>query len=360
MMRLSKGSSSPINRRRCLGILASCAATPLMAGVPGIANALGGLKKITWSGLALGANAHITLYTDDEYRARETLKKMLVEIKRLEQYFSLFLERSLIKDLNARGVLNNPPIEFYRLLAQALEISEQSGGRFDPSVQPLFMAFKACARDRAGFAFGRPYEIDERIIEARTLIGWRHIECSRERISFARPGMAITLNGIAQGYITDRATEILKAAGFCQTLVNFGEYNALASPPGQDGWRIQLGEQSDSAAKINPAENKSIENSPGRPVWTLKDGAIAASDKSGYVFDEKLALHHMLDPQSGTSAGHWREVYVAAPNATLADGASTALFATPLSEVDALARKLKLTRVLLIDRDGASKQIRAV
>ena len=350
MMRLSKGLSLPMNRRRCLGILASCAAIPVMAGVPGGAHALAGLKKITWSGLALGANAHFILYTDDEHRARQTLQNMLVEIKRLEQYFSLFLERSLIKDLNASGVLNNPPPEFYQLLAKALEISALSVGRFDPSVQPLFMAFKACARDRAGFAFGRPYEIDERIIEARTLIGWRHIECSPERISFARPGMAITLNGIAQGYITDRATEILKAAGFGQTLVNFGEYNALASRPGQDGWRIQLGEQ----------PGNSVINNQGRPVWRLKHGAIAASDKSGYVFDEKLALHHMLDPQLGTSAGHWREIYVAAPNATLADGASTALFATPLSEVDALARKLKLTRVLLIDRDGASKQIRPV
>ena len=340
--------SRPVSRRRCLrhclGIIASCAALPQIGGLSAVAKMQSPLKKITWTGRALGANASITLYGDDEAHARQTVDAMLVEIKRLEQYFSLFLERSLIKELNTRGELNNPPSEFYHLLKAALRISEHSKGRFDPTVQPLFMAFKSCARDREAHAWGRPWEVDERVVKARALVDWQNVICTPDQIAFVQPGMGLTLNGIAQGFITDRAVDILKAAGFDQTLVNFGEYNARMPKPGTDGWRIELG--------------RSTEDGPKRPVWSLKNSALAASERSGYVFDETLDLHHMLDPKSGTSARFWREIYVEATNATLADGASTALFATPPDEVGGLTEKLKITRALLIDCNGRLKLIR--
>ena len=332
--------SRPLSRRRCLGIIASCAALSQTGALSAIAKTGSPLKKVTWTGRALGANASITLYGDDEAHARKTLDAMLVEIKRFEKYFSLFQERSLIKELNTLGVLKNPPREFYQLIRAALRISEHSDGRFDPTVQPLFMAFKSCARDRKAHAWGRPWEVDERVVNARALVDWQKVICTRKQISFAQPGMGLTLNGIAQGFITDRAVDILRAAGFDQTLVNFGEYNASIPKPGTNGWQIQLG----SASR----------DGPKRPMWSLKNSALAASEKSGYVFDAALDLHHMLDPKSGTSARFWREIYVEAPNSTLADGASTALFATPPDEVDRLADILKITRALLIDRNGQS------
>ena len=39
--------------------------------------------------------------------------------------------------------------------------------------------------------------------------------------------MAITLNGIAQGYITDKVGDLLRAAGFEHVLVNMGEQLAI-------------------------------------------------------------------------------------------------------------------------------------
>ena len=39
-------------------------------------------------------------------------------------------------------------------------------------------------------------------------------------------GVAMTLNGIAQGYITDHVKQILAEHGYKDTIVNMGEYNA--------------------------------------------------------------------------------------------------------------------------------------
>jgi len=326
--------NSPVSRRRCLGILGSSVALPIAGAASPVFGASRALKKITWTGRALGADADITLYTDDEVHARETLGVMVGEIKRLEQYFSLFKENSLIQELNRGGFLNNPPDEFHELLSVALDLAEKSGGRFDPTVQPLFMALKACARQGSP----QPWDDDAGVRRARRLINYKNLECCRTRISFAERGMGITLNGIAQGYITDRAVGILKNAGFAHTLVNFGEYSALQPKPGTDGWRIQLGDARRKSAVL--------------PVWNISNSALAASTNSGYVFDGSGGLHHMLDPHSGSSARYWQEIYVEAPDATLADAASTALFATPPGEIAALAGRLGVTRAFLVSSNG--------
>ena len=62
-----------------------------------------------------------------------------------------------------------------------------------------------------------------RLIEsARKLVDWRAIEVGPRRIAFARAGMGVTLNGIAQGYVTDRITDILRAHGCDRTFANLG------------------------------------------------------------------------------------------------------------------------------------------
>ena len=51
------------------------------------------------------------------------------------------------------------------------------------------------------------------------------------RIGFRRPGMAVTLNGVAQGYITDRVADLLRVRGFDNVLVELGEIRALGRHP---------------------------------------------------------------------------------------------------------------------------------
>ncbi len=58
-------------------------------------------------------------------------------------------------------------------------------------------------------------------------VGYRAIRVDATGIAFEKKGMAITLNGIAQGYITDRIANLLDEYGFSQALVCLGEMHAL-------------------------------------------------------------------------------------------------------------------------------------
>ena len=51
------------------------------------------------------------------------------------------------------------------------------------------------------------------------------------RIALPRRGMGLTLNGIAQGYVTDRVVGILRAGGIASSLVDMGEPRAVGSRP---------------------------------------------------------------------------------------------------------------------------------
>ena len=56
-------------------------------------------------------------------------------------------------------------------------------------------------------------------------------------VTLAR-GAGLTLNGIAQGYMTDKVTEVLNAEGLRHVLAELGETRALGNHPSGMPWRI--------------------------------------------------------------------------------------------------------------------------
>jgi thiamine biosynthesis lipoprotein len=138
--------------------------------------------------------------------------------------------------------------------------------------------------------------------------------------------MALTLNGIAQGYITDKVGETLRARGFSHVLVSMGEQLALG--PKWDGaaWRVGIADPA--------APEKAIAEVP------LAGGALATSAGYGTSFDRAGRISHILDPRTGRPAETWASISVIAPSATLADGLSTALSVSPRAEGQALLGKL--------------------
>src|SRR4029453_9762991 len=62
----------------------------------------------------------------------------------------------------------------------------------------------------------------------------------------ARPGRAISLNGIAQGYISDAIADMLRNEGFESAVVDLGEYRTIGRHPAGRPWRIGIRDGKDS------------------------------------------------------------------------------------------------------------------
>jgi FAD:protein FMN transferase len=284
-----------LTRRRFIAI--SAALAPSMA--------LPDARTHVETGIALGASVTLRLAHPD---APRLASMAMAEIQRLEAIFSLYLHGSALSQLNRDGTLGDPPFELLECLSLAGAVHQASGGRFDPTVQPLWRA-EAAALER-----GTPLGTAERAA-LRALVGWQGVTLAPEAI-ILRPGMALTLNGIAQGYIADRVAVLLASHGLTRTLIDTGEMVAL--PEG--GWPVHL---------------------PDREI-TLQGRALATSAPLGMTFGGDGRTSHILNPATGRPVlSVWRSVSVSAPSAALADALSTAACLMPTrAEIDALCAKL--------------------
>lgn len=282
--------TSTLTRRRFLAIAAA-------GGLCTAAGAATG-PMAQWRGYALGAPASMKLVGLEETEARSVFRAVELELARLERIFSLYRTDSELVRLNTAGVLRNPAPEMLELLSLCARLHDATGGVFDPTLQPLWRLL-ATQGDAAS-----PREI----ADARALIGWNAVMVSRESIRFDRPGMALTLNGVAQGYVTDRIKALLIARGLTDVLIDIGEVAALGTRPDGADWTV------------------GIAMPDGRIVdrVTLRDRALATSSPGGTMLVPGQGLGHILDPR-GTEGGPSHElVTISAPQAAVADGLSTA------------------------------------
>ena len=318
-MTLPHDRVASLGRRRFISIAAAAAGAGFLPR-PAAAREI---QTFSWSGIALGAEATLVSQHFDERASKTAIEACIAEVARLEKIFSLHRPDSALVRLNRAGCLDDAPADLRILLAEALALSSRTNGAFDPTVQPLWRLyaehFAAPGADPDGPAF-------ERVAVARSLADWRKVDIEGARVRLLEPGMALTLNGIAQGYITDKIGELLRARGFKHVLVNMGEELALGPKWDGDAWRVGI---SDPNAPPN-VSGRIIEIVP------LACGAVATSGGYGCRFDEAGRFTHSLDPRTGSPAQTWSSVTVIADRATLADGLSTALVVAPVSATQSL------------------------
>ncbi len=300
-----------ISRRRALRIIAASGAAALW---PRSGRAVAAPARWEWRGTALGAEAKIVLLHSDEGLIRDAFAAAQGEIERLENEFSLFRPDSALNRLNRTGRLAHPGLDMRRLLGEALRFSAMTDGAFDPTVQPLWDLYADHFTRRSGDADGPSLEA---VAAARLAVGWQRVGIAAAAIALS-PGTRLTLNGIAQGYITDRIADLLRGFGFDHLLLDLGEARAIGGP-----WSVAVREL----------------DGGGRPfLLPLADCALAVSAPAGTVFEASGRWHHLFDPATGAPAKSWRAVAVRARDATTADALSTALAVTPPERAEKIAR----------------------
>ena len=301
-----------LTRRRMIAIAATVAGSAFLTG--GRTAQAG--DAVRWHGSALGAQVSIEIYHPDRAEAERLVERCVLDVRRLERQFSLYRTDSAICALNRTGILVSPDADMIALLEASLLFADLTDSAFDPTVQPLWQLYAD------HFSSERPDPegpSPQRLADALAKVGRSGLLVSADRVALTRRGAAITLNGIAQGYATDRVVERLRSAGLSTTLVNMGEIRAIGARPGGAPWRVGLADP----------------DRPGRLTETfdLVDRAVATSAGAGFRFDAKGRFTHLFDPATGRSPSLYSTVSVITPTATEADALSTAFSLMPLSRI---------------------------
>jgi FAD:protein FMN transferase len=337
-----------LTRRRAFRIVAAAAGLPLMIAAVR-ATAPGG-QLFNWQGEVLGGLAELSLWHTDEAVARHAIRKVEAEIARQERIFSLASADSEISRLNAAGALKKPSPELRGLMEEGRRFSVMSAGAFDISVQPLWRLYEAHFWSRTVVqedVLARARDV------ARDLVDFRAIEIGSGRIAFAREGMAVTLNSLAQGYITDAAADLLRNEGFATAFVDLGEVRALGRHPEGRAWRVGIRNAQAGLAQaglVQPDLSQAVE---------LEDTAMAVSGGYGTTFEPSGRFHHIFDPRTGESTHRLLDATVIGSRATAANGLSTALCVAGEERAAALMAASPGYRAILTRPDGTKVTVGA-
>jgi len=284
---------------------------------------------------AFGTLVTVSVLHPNRSAALAAITQALQQVRQVDALMSLYQPSSQIYRLNHDGVLANPNAHVLRVLEFAQQLSVMTAGAFDITIQPLWQTFVSAQ------AQGRLPTMAE-IASAKALVNWRDVQIGSQFVRFRNNAMALTLNGLAQGYAVDLALEALTAHGVAHALLDTGEFGAIGNKANRQPWLLGIGD---------PRRNESV-------LAKLKmDGRkVATSGDYETYFSPDFAHHHIFDPATGDSPTELASVTVLAPTGILADGLSTAFMVMGGDKAMALTAKWHDVDTLLIYKNGMIRQ----
>lgn len=273
--------------------------------------------------------------------AEDAVEAAFAEMERLCSLLDRHRADTPLSYLNRHGRLTDAPPELPLVAEQALRIHGLTDGAFDPTVLPLV----AILESRTAATPGGPVPSLAEIREALSLVDAEAVGLTPRTVRLGRQGMGLTLDGIAKGYIVDRASAALTALGAPDHLVNAGgDIRCSGGPlPGRP-WTIAI-------------EDPALE---GRypAIIRLRGGAVATSGSYETAHGPRRSLHHIVDPRFGGCPAQLVSTSVTAPTAMEADALATGLFVLSPGRALALAESLPGHACLLISSSGAQARSR--
>lgn len=267
----------------------------------------GKLYKVSRTELSMKTFVSMTLIHPSRDEAQEAMGNAFEEINRLVGLMNRFDEKSAVSHLNKESLIKKPPKEMAEVIKAAMKYNRLSRGAFDITVEPIIELY----RKKFGQENVPPTESELR--DALALVGSEKIVISENSIRFKTEGMRITLDGIAKGYIVDKASQVLSSYGVKNHLINAGgDLRAAGSKRDKKPWRV--------AVQDPKADGRFKE------IIQMSDGAVATSGSYEVYFDRERMFHHLVDSRTGKSPRENISVTVFAPTVTSADALSTSVF----------------------------------
>ncbi|MSU32886.1 MAG: FAD:protein FMN transferase [Pedosphaera sp.] len=289
-----------------------------------------------YSATLMGMPWRIVLYAPNSEDANAAAAAAFQRVADLNQILSDYEPDSELSRLSrSAGSGRSVPLspELASVLIEAARISAASEGSFDVTVGPLVDLWKRARRQRV---LPEPARLEA----ALTASGWTHVVLShtgsgQTTALLRRLGMRLDLGGIAKGYAIDEATRVLRARGIrCSLVSGGGDLFAAGSPPGESGWKIQVGRLDISNA---PTE---------RTVWLRDRALVTSGDLFQRVEIKGVRYSHIIDPRTGQALTNHSQVTLIGNQTMTTDALSKVISVLGPSRAPSLARKFNVAFLL--------------
>ena len=294
-----------------------------------------GLHRTRETRVQMGTLVTLTVVHPDGDEATAMVDRAFAEMERLEAIFSRYRADSALGRLNETGRLVRAPVELVDVLTLAHDMSRRSGGAFDVTVGPLVELYRASFERHAS----PPSDGDVRRVLA--YVNYQGVTIDEDVIHLADERMKISLDGIAKGFIVDRAVARMTGDGAERVLVDAGgDMTSGGSGVVGDPWTIGIQDPRASDELVGRLQ--------------LDGAGVATSGDYLRHFTPDRRHHDIIDPRTGRSPEQLSSSTVMAPTAVEADALSTALLVLSPEAGLALVDAYGEAECLLIPKEGGT------
>lgn len=227
----------------------------------------------------------------DEAEGRRLAQAVEALTLDMERRFNRFDERSPLAVLNARG--------------------REGGVEVDDE---LFMALELCEAFRRGTAGYFDIATDTAIVGQQSYA----LDAKSHRVSYLHDGVSLDMGGFAKGFALERVRRLLADEGIATALMNFGDSSvaSIGHHPYGEWWAVGI-------------EHTMLRGTMAHEVH-LSDGAMSVSGRS------RDGRYHIVNPTTGGHVAGEELILVEGRSALVAEVLSTALYAAPRLQREAI------------------------
>lgn len=292
-------------------------------------------------GYAFDTLAEVSIYGEDDRKARDAASEVLREFNRLNLMLHPWKGGELAGLNAALGRGESAPVspELARVLEDAGRRSAQSGGRFNPAIGKLVGLWGFHA-DEIKPASPSAEQIAA-LVQAQPRMA--DIVVAGQRASSNNPAVGLDLRDYATGYALDRAREILKAQGVRNALVSIGGNMIALGERGPRPWKIGI---------QHPRQDG--------PIATIElydgEALVTRGDYQRFFERDGERYSDLIDPATGHPVRGTEQVAVlTGPGERMgvsATVATAALFVAGASDWRLAAQRLDADKAMRIDDKG--------
>jgi len=294
----------------------------------------------------LGTSFTLSLVGCSREQAEQAEKAALAEVERLRQLLSNWDDKSEVSRVNALPLAQRKDVGISSDLGEVLRLSllwrTLTRGAFDPYVGELHDLWRAAAKSGQEPPAAELKRLADAAKESR---GYKLSRGAKRTLTCTRAGR-FDLDGIAKGYIVNRALEAALAAApkVEGALLEIGgdlRVQGNCKPGLRAPWVVNVADPRDPADNAAPLAR-----------LALRGGAVASS--GGYARKlevGKRTRSHILDPRTGQPVEEVLGATVVAKDAATADALATALCVLGPAEGLKLVARVK-AQCAIVDRQG--------
>ncbi len=302
--------------------------------MPSVAKAQKPTEVFEASKLLMGTIVNIKAVHYQGDFVQECFAKAFKIMEKTESILTRHNGSSALGQLNGKKTLLNAPIDLLNVASQAQKIEHFTGGAFNPSVLSVLEYLET-----------QKNISKKEIIELHKLVQNNSLRINSKQISLASNELKITLDGIAKGYIVDKACQALDQAGLTDYLVNAGgDIRAK-------GFKDQglLNHKKWTVAIEDPYKSRNYPTS-----IALNNMALATSGNYEKKFSHNY--NHLINPNYQQNNNEQiLSVSVLAPTAMLADSLATAFSCMPVQNTIKLVNTLPSVDCFILTKDQTIK-----